>query len=466
MTQEASDTGREAVAKMITRYLGILRKSQFMPAEQLRAFQRWRLERLVRHARAHVPFYRDGGRLEPLFRPDDTIDWDRWGEIPLLTRRDVQQAGTLLHSENLPPEHGKTWLLATSGSTGEPVSVLHSALSGHVVWGAVMLRDLERHQIDATRRMGRIRSFLRGENLVDGMRRSRAWFPPLATMGLNGECLEISEFLPLDRIIDELLAFEPSYIATSPLQLELMCAWDRDFRLRALRLQSVTTDAARLSPETKRSAADHLGCNIIDRYSSNECGIIATACPLCDRLHVHAETIQLEVLDEDGSPTDPGQSGVVVVTPLYNYAMPLIRYDHADEATVGSPESCRITLPVLDTVGKAPTLFVFPEGRVIRPRIPPYLVMRDLGAQFFQVAQVAEDRCEFRILPGRLPPSQMRFDDITSLLRTRWWKDLKIDYRILEELPGAGSRRKLQSFVRELQEIAPAVTDGRSSAIS
>jgi phenylacetate-coenzyme A ligase PaaK-like adenylate-forming protein len=32
------------------------------------------LERLVRHAVANVPFYRDSGRLNPLFRADGAFD--------------------------------------------------------------------------------------------------------------------------------------------------------------------------------------------------------------------------------------------------------------------------------------------------------------------------------------------------------------------------------------------------------
>jgi hypothetical protein len=50
------------------------RRTQFMPPEHLRVWQHQLLEPPVRHARAHVPFDREGGRLTRLFRADDTVD--------------------------------------------------------------------------------------------------------------------------------------------------------------------------------------------------------------------------------------------------------------------------------------------------------------------------------------------------------------------------------------------------------
>lgn len=56
------------------RFLQTLRRTQFMPPVRMLEYQRGLLERLIRHAKEHVPFYRDSGRLRPLFaRP--TVRW-------------------------------------------------------------------------------------------------------------------------------------------------------------------------------------------------------------------------------------------------------------------------------------------------------------------------------------------------------------------------------------------------------
>src|SRR6202043_1925420 len=69
---------------------------------------------------------RDTGRLDALFKSDDTIHWENWSQVPLLTRHDIRRAGDALRSRELPPSHGEVWSYSSSGSTGESITVLHS----------------------------------------------------------------------------------------------------------------------------------------------------------------------------------------------------------------------------------------------------------------------------------------------------------------------------------------------------
>ncbi len=87
-------------------YLELLLQTQFLPPEKLMAYQASLVEPLVRHAREHVPFYRDSGRLNPLFTTDDRIDWSRWEEIPVLTRVEAQKHIEALYSEVIPENCG------------------------------------------------------------------------------------------------------------------------------------------------------------------------------------------------------------------------------------------------------------------------------------------------------------------------------------------------------------------------
>ena len=73
----------------IRQYYEMLGDSQWWPAEQLVAWQRQHLQLLLNHARRSSPFYRY--RLNRAFRPDGGIDWDRWHDIPILTRADVAE---------------------------------------------------------------------------------------------------------------------------------------------------------------------------------------------------------------------------------------------------------------------------------------------------------------------------------------------------------------------------------------
>ena len=426
------------------------RTQHFLPGE-LREYQYRLLEKVVRHARAHVPFYRDTGRLDPLFRRNDSIDWDRWPEIPLLTRQEVQRAGEALRSEYVPAEHGMIAPIATSGSTAEPVTVWHSQYSNVIVRAAVVVRNLKQNGIDPTQRMAFLYPFTPAHFDTRRARRHSGRYDSFSEPGLTGERFDVADTRPTAELVQELVSIRPKFLRAQPIVLELLCANDTERLLSDLAIAVVFSVGEHLPADVKQEVADHLGCWIIDSYGSIECGRMAHSCPECGRFHIEADTVFVEVNDDEGMPSRPADAGWVVATPLHNYAMPLIRYDHVDRAVVGEPGGCSIALPALDAVlGKERDAFVFRGGVSIRPTLPMSALIQHLGAQAFQVAQVAEDRCEVRIVPGRLPPSEMCYDSMTRLIRSTWWSELNVDYKIVSELPRRSARGKVAAYVQEM----------------
>ena len=74
------------------------------------------------------------------------------------------------------------------------------------------------------------------------------------------------------------------------------------------------------------------GCQTIDLYAAREIGQIAFQCPEGPGYHLCSEAVLCELVDDDGLPVGPGEYGRVVLTSLYNFAMPFIRYDIGDYA--------------------------------------------------------------------------------------------------------------------------------------
>ena len=438
--------------KFLQDLLNDLYPAQFWPAEQMVEHQRRLLEPLLRHARAHVPFYRESGRLEPLFRADGSIDWGRWPEIPRLSRADVQKAGEQLRAEWTPEEHGRVERYVTSGSSGEPVAVWHTSRFNPGVRTVVNIRNFERHGIDPSQKLAFLYPFTPHDFDTRGVRlRPANGIDRHSEAGLYGERYDIADTRPPGALIDALVSIQPKFIRAQPIVLDMMCAYDRDGRLADLGVATVFGVGDYFSAEAKQRVSEHLGCWIIDSYGSVECGRIANSCPHCGRYHVEAETVFLEVRTGEGLSAGAGEEGDVLVTALHNYAMPLIRYDLDDRAIVGSRDACSIALPSLTAVlGKKRTLFVFGDGIVVAPLLPLSAVIELLGAQAFQVAQVAPDCCEFRIVPGRIAWSEMRFAEMTELMRAMWWRELQVDYRAVESIARNSPRAKLASYVQEL----------------
>src|SRR5690606_26374994 len=89
------------------------------------------------------------------------------------------------------------------------------------------------------------------------------------------------------------------------------------------------------------------GARTLEHYSSKEGGQMAYNCPGDHGLHVSAESVLVEIVDDDGLPVPMGESGRVVITPFVSTVQPLIRYDQGDIASAGATCSCGRGLPVL-----------------------------------------------------------------------------------------------------------------------
>src|ERR1019366_10797508 len=118
--------------------------------------------------------------------------------------------------------------------------------------------------------------------------------------------------------------------------------------------------------EAKQAIEAAFGVPVKNLYSCAEAGYLASPCPSGSGLHVHAENVILEVLDEKNQPCKSGETGRVVMTVVHNFRTPFIRYDIGDEVTLG-PERCPCGrgLPLLIRVhGKRRTMFRLPGNRL------------------------------------------------------------------------------------------------------
>ena len=75
-----------------------------------------------------------------------------------------------------------------------------------------------------------------------------------------------------------------------------------------LGVQVAFVTAEKLYDDQRRDIARAFGCAVANGYGSREGGFIAHQCP-AGGLHITAEDIIVEVVDEAGSPLDPGRPG-------------------------------------------------------------------------------------------------------------------------------------------------------------
>ena len=300
-----------------------LTHTERLPETVVRARQLGQLDALLRHAMETVPYYRE--RLRPQFKRRKCLDWDFWQRLPRLQRTDIQAQFESLKSGAVPENHGAISDARTSGSTGTPITVLGTSLT-QTYYRAAHLRKYRWH---ATRFEGRACAMrvLHDKWKTDwGEGQAVSWCYGIRT-GV-GHVLDVRA--PLDYQADWLTRCRPDHLLTLPSNLAALADFVQGNRLDCGFLRQLHTYGEILDERQRERAEDVFGLPVIDMYSTNELGVLAIQAPDRTEHRVMAETHLVEVLSDDGTPCVPGETGRVVVTPLHNFAMPLIRYELGD----------------------------------------------------------------------------------------------------------------------------------------
>ncbi len=341
-------------------------QSERWPAELLRQHQLQQLALVIGHARRTVPFYRD--RLAG-WRDGAAPGMEQLRALPLLTRRDIQDAGVALLSTALPPQFGPVHENRTSGATGQPVQVLRTALDA-LLWQANTLRDHYWHRRDQSLKLVAIRALAPGPADAPQGITASGWGAASEALRVTGPSALLS--LNVDVAVQAawIRQHAPGYLLTYPSNLAALLAHFARQGERPDGLRAVLTVGETVSPDLRADCHDILGVAIEDTYSSQEFGYIALQCPVSGQYHVMAESVLVEVLDAAGNPCAPGETGRLVVSSLHNYATPLIRYELHDHAVAGTPCACGRTLPTLARIaGRERNMVRLPDGTMHWPLV-------------------------------------------------------------------------------------------------
>ncbi len=435
-----------------------LEQSQWWSAERLLDHQRRQLTVLLAHAAERVPFYRERlkGGLSAL---PEAGDWTKaWRLIPILRREAIQaaDASEAMLADSLPSGHGEWREIFTSGSTGKPIRSVRSQL-WELIWSAFTLRDHLWHRRDLGATLAAIRESGAGKAPWPEGATSSSWGYSTDAVVATGTLVGLNITTPIEQQVEWLLRQDPDYLLTHPSIAKLLAEACLERGVRPRRLQQVITISETLKPGVREAVRNAWGVPLADIYSTREAGYLALQCPDHEHYHVQSEGVFLEVLREDGTPCSPGEVGHVIVTPLHNLAMPLIRYDIGDLAEVGPPCPCGRGLPVLRRVlGRTQNMLLLPSGE----RRWPLLSSSDIAAmtaaappvRAYQIVQKALDRIELRLVVARTLSSTEE-KALVAWVRSKFGPAFGVDFAYLPELPRTVAG-KFEDFVCEA--VAPS----------
>jgi phenylacetate-CoA ligase len=142
------------------------------------------------------------------------------------------------------------------------------------------------------------------------------------------------------------------------------------------------------------------GAPVFETYGSREFMLMGAECDRHEGLHLTMENLLVEVLDDQWQPAADGEEGNVVVTDLFNYGMPFVRYANGDRAVAGwSACSCGRGLPLLKkVVGRRLDVIHTPDGRRVPGELFPHLMKDFEEVKRFVVIQESADELKLEVV--------------------------------------------------------------------
>lgn len=216
--------------------------------------------------------------------------------------------------------------------------------------------------------------------------------------------------------------------------------------LNDLGITSAVANSEYLNPYTKITLGKHLNTNVLSRYSSEEVGIIAQqTLDSPNSFVINHASYYVEILNlESDQPVKLGEFGRIVVTDLFNYAMPIIRYDTGDIAKLGINKDGVMELEQIE--GRKMDVIYDSQGNLVSSFVvyTKFYKYYSLLKQY-QFIQQGEKDYEVKL---NLQGDNFEFkDDLIADIKLDFGNDSNVKITYVDEIPplSSGKRRKVMN---------------------
>lgn len=391
------------------------------------------IKKLLSHAVTTTPFYLQYS------------DFHSLEDFPVINKTIIREnQSAFLSSKFVEKELHK---VITSGSTGAPFIVLQD--SG----------KRNRHKAENI-----LFSEMAGHNLGSRLYYLRVWN---SINKKNWLTQKIQNIIPFniynlsEKSITELLdrlskdTSKKSVLAFSSTLEELSRFLQSNPYNAPIRIKSIITMSETLPEGAKQILAEVFGCPVISRYSNMENGFLAQQCLEDNEYHINTASFYIEMLKENlDEPVPEGEIGRIVVTDLFNYAMPLIRYDTGDMAVLSKKSKCGRVGPVFSNVdGRKVDFILDTEGNLLSPHVITNTMWK-FASEIKQFQFIQNGQAQY-LLKLNCPEKQFNgINELTKDLYTYLGHDANIQIELIDEIPllSSGKRKKIvNNYTKKLK---------------
>ena len=405
--------------------------SQWWPRQRILELQLKRLQALLQDVAVHVPYYRELFARSG-FDPAAVRSVADLQALPFLTKAEIRAHSDALRADNAVG----LARFNTGGSSGEPLiffigteRVTHDVAAKWratrwwdvdigdreiVVWGSPI-------ELGTQDRVRLVRDALMRTELLPAFEMSDA--------KVDGFIARIRERRP------KMLFGYPSAISHIALRAE-----QRGVRLDDLGVKVVFCTSERLYDHQRETISRLFGCPVANGYGGRDAGFIAHECA-SGNMHITAEDIVVEIIDEAGRVLPPGESGEIVVTHLATRDYPFIRYRTGDIGTLGDEACpCGRGLPILKDIQGRSTDFVVAEDGTVLHGLSLIYILRDIPAvRAFKIVQETRSHTRALIVPEAGASIAGLDTTVIEGFRRRLGAGVEVSVEFVESIPAEKS---------------------------
>jgi len=409
-----------------------LEKSQWLPTSKIQQAQSDRLQKFIGTCIENVPYYKTLFHKLGLSAVDINSVADLH-KLPFLDKTTIRENYSALKSD----QTGRVSSFTTGGSSGTPLTFLlgNERVSHDVAekWRATRWWDVD----------------IGDKEIV-------AWGSPIE-LGAQDRVRIIrdkvfrSTLIPaFDMDESKLLGFiekikqvKPPMLFGYPSVFSLIAklALAQNIDLTQLGIKVIFVTSERLYPYQREIIEQAFGAPVANGYGSRDAGFIAHQCP-SGSMHISAEDLIVEIVDNDGNVVADGEKGEIVITHMATSDFPFIRYRTGDIAALDTKScACGRGLPTLKDIEGRTTDFVVAASGTMMHGLALIYILRELnGIDAFKIIQETKLHTRVVLVPaeGTTISTNLK-EGIVAGFKARLGEDVVIDIESVSNIAAEAS---------------------------
>lgn len=376
-----------------------------------------RLGELLKYAKNNVPYYQKYERAE-------------LSDFPIINKLIIRDNFDDFRSVLF--INKKTYQVVTSGSTGLPFKIIQNQNKKYR-----NTADTIYYASKANYSLGNILVYMKIWNKFNRKSNLKKILENIYPVNV----LNLSDH-EIKKIICDLNKQKEIHILAYVSAIEAICSYiKRNNVTFSFSVKSVITMSESLPEKSRIFIQKTLKTHVFSRYSNVENGIIAQQLNSTSHFYVNIASYYVEVLNLDiDIPVKEGEIGRIVVTDLFNYAMPIIRYDTGD---IGILETDSRGIIILTSIeGRKMDAIYNTNGQLLSSFIVTNSMWNYSELLQYQFIQTGEKSYTFKL---NIKKVFDREEELQKEFLNFLGNDAKIQIEYVDEIPllDSGKRKKV-----------------------